>query len=160
MNYKYPVEFVDDCGSLAAARNGTIYVSNDMKHLCSRQLEAIILHEQGHLEHDDPINGARRMLFEIACVALLLATAYLTQSPMAVFVACLWGVGWWFYTLHANHKAEYLADAYVVEKGYGPDLQAALAKLHSYAGFYRAGHSHPAPSDRVRHMQRLINGEA
>jgi Zn-dependent protease with chaperone function len=160
MRFKYPVKFVDECGSIAAARDGTIYVSSDMRNLCSRQLDAIILHEQGHLEHEDSLRGAWRALAAIACVIVLVTAVHVTQSPWAVFVATAWGVAWYLFTLHANHQAEYLADAYVVEHDYGPDLQAALARLHSYTGFYRASHSHPAPSDRVRRMQRLINGEA
>jgi Zn-dependent protease with chaperone function len=146
MNVAYPVEYFSDPEPKAFAKGGKIHISSGMvRRVTGPELQAVILHETGHMEREHSIDKfACHLVPALACIALLLI-----DIPVNLKAACLGAVSvFWVYGAQwTYHWCEFDADAYVVQAGYGRDFARFLCKIvpdHRQRTF-----SHPSIVDRV-----------
>jgi Zn-dependent protease with chaperone function len=142
----YPVEYFPDPEPKAFAKGGKIHISSGMvRRITGPELQAVILHETGHMEREHSID---KFGLHLVAVLLFVVVALVVVSPSlkAVLLGAI--LATWAYAREwLYHWCEFDADAYVVRAGYGKQFAAFLCKTvrdHDQRTF-----SHPSVIDRV-----------
>jgi Zn-dependent protease with chaperone function len=146
MSTPYAVVYFPDPEPKVFAKGGKIHISSGMvRRITGPELQAVILHETGHMELEHSID---KFGLHLVAVLLFVVVALVVVSPSlkAVLLGAI--LATWAYAREwLYHWCEFDADAYVVRAGYGKQFAAFLCKTvrdHDQRTF-----SHPSVMDRI-----------
>ena len=126
-----------------------------LEQLTEDEIVAVFAHEMGHNKHKDTLKMYPVSILQVA-IMVALAWALVSVPDMAPFVNLL--------STRLSRKAEYAADRFAAENGYGPALISALKKLsrssfaclNPHPLLVALSYSHPTVSQRAAAIEKAL----